>query len=163
MRLIICLSESPHRFLMEMTGNPPCTSTVFHLKKKYLFDPLICCTLKRRCGFENPLDGLFAGRRVSFKSTMNLCTDQVRNLVKGTITFSLKLVSNGVSPQIRPSTPDPHCCRPITPTAFPCFLLDPHIKLFTIRVVFCLPAILSRYLSSCLSIRPSVWLAGLVE
>lgn len=62
----------------------------------------------------------FAGQQVSFKSTMNLCTDQVRNLVKGTITHSLKLVLNGVSPQIRPLTPDLCCCSPITPTAFSC-------------------------------------------
>ena len=59
----------------------------------------------------------FTGQQVSFKSTMNLYTDQVRNLVKGTITHSLKLVLNGVSPQIRPLTPDLRCCGPITPTA----------------------------------------------
>lgn len=63
----------------------------------------------------------FAGQQVSFKSAMNLYTDQVGNLVKGTITHSLKLVLNGVSPQIRPLTPDPRCRGPITPTAFSCF------------------------------------------
>lgn len=63
----------------------------------------------------------FAGQQVPFKSTMNLNTDRVRNLVKGTKTHSLKLVLNGVSPQIRPLTPDLRCRGPITPTAFSCF------------------------------------------
>lgn len=63
----------------------------------------------------------FAGQQVPFKSTTNLNTDWVRNLVKGTKTHSLKLVLNGVSPQIRPLTPDLHCWGPITPTAFSCF------------------------------------------
>lgn len=96
---------------------------------------------------------------------MNLCTDQIRNLVKGTITHSLKLILNAVSPQIRPLTPDLCCCGSITPTAFSCFQLF-GARWRVLRISQELKyshAVCFAFMPAYLTIRLSVIVAGLVE
>lgn len=96
---------------------------------------------------------------------MNLCTDQVRNLVKATITHSLKLVLNGVSPQIRLLTLDLCCCGSITPTAFSCFQLF-RARWRVLRITRELKyshAVCFAFMPAYLAVRLSVIVAGLVE